>query len=79
MDIRQQGQFTIYSEEFHNDLLVLPGPCQGATVIVLCSVFMDYGHVNKVFDVTEEQYRELDQCRDMTDVDAWLDKCWPKV
>ena len=74
------GDYTIYRDDsgvMGNDLLVRTNPSRGAEIIVLCSLFMDYGHVLKVFNITEEQYFELENLNNFDALNEWLQRVWP--
>jgi hypothetical protein len=61
LDRRQMGDFTIFRHEgcMGDDIAVKPGECAGADMLVLTSLFMDYGHVLNIFILTEEEYQHL--------------------
>lgn len=78
--VKQMGDYTVYTrrDRMDSDVLIRPGPCAGAEVIVLWSGFTDYGHVLNIFTITEEQYNPVHGLKTWEQFEKWLDGVWPK-
>lgn len=80
MRIEQKGPYTVYSRSdlMASDVIMRANECAGAEIIVLTSAFMDYGHFLKTFDINEEQYQELLKLKTWKQLEAFIQKVWPK-
>jgi len=83
MKITQNGDYTVYTHDDHmgDDVLVRPHVTQGAEVIHLCSLFMDYGHFLAAHEITEEEYKELQALKpeQTEEINAFFDKVYPHI
>jgi hypothetical protein len=70
----QMSDYTIFRQMdmMQDDVLVKPHECRGADVILVTSFFMDYGHVQQIFTIDEEQYKALQQVTTTDELDAFL-------